>query len=65
MGELLSYNEAVGSSSSTRQLGLGNRTPFEIVTVPTEVVLWRFTSATTQTKCLNVSAGARQCLARF
>ncbi|KAF8352341.1 regulator of chromosome condensation 1/beta-lactamase-inhibitor protein II [Amanita rubescens] len=39
------------------QLGLGNVTPLESVTVPTEVILWKFTSPTTKTKCLNVSAG--------
>ncbi|KAF8626336.1 hypothetical protein AX15_004995 [Amanita polypyramis BW_CC] len=39
------------------QLGLGKEIPFETVTVPTEVILWRFTPATMQTKCLDVSAG--------
>jgi hypothetical protein len=58
MGAFLSFSSAIQRLTPTRQLGLGNVTPLESVTVPTEVILWRFTSPTSKTKCLNVSAGS-------
>ncbi|KAF9533459.1 regulator of chromosome condensation 1/beta-lactamase-inhibitor protein II [Crepidotus variabilis] len=39
------------------QLGLGSNVALDTITVPTEVVLWRFVSNSTETKCLDVVAG--------
>ncbi|KAI0807193.1 RCC1/BLIP-II [Fomes fomentarius] len=39
------------------QIGLGANVTLDTITVPTEVILWRLTSATTKTKCLDIFAG--------
>ncbi|KAJ3504015.1 hypothetical protein NLJ89_g8163 [Agrocybe chaxingu] len=39
------------------QLGLGSDVVLDVITVPTEVVLWRLTPHTTKSTCLNVTAG--------
>ncbi|KAL1658119.1 regulator of chromosome condensation 1/beta-lactamase-inhibitor protein II [Schizophyllum commune] len=39
------------------QLGLGRTVNLDVVTVPTEVVLWAATPQRTRTKCLDVAAG--------
>ncbi|KAL1680822.1 regulator of chromosome condensation 1/beta-lactamase-inhibitor protein II [Schizophyllum commune] len=39
------------------QLGLGRSVNLDVVTVPTEVVLWAATPQRTRTKCLDVAAG--------
>ncbi|KAF8911083.1 RCC1/BLIP-II [Gymnopilus junonius] len=39
------------------QLGLGSNIILDTITIPTEVILWRFTPETTDTRCLSVSAG--------
>ena len=54
----LSIGSAIQYLTSTRQLGLGSSTPIESVTIPTEVILWKFTSRTIKTTCLDVSAGS-------
>ena len=40
-----------------RQVGLGSNVVLDTITVPTEVVLWRMIPSTTQSTCLNVTAG--------
>jgi len=40
-----------------RQIGLGNNVALDTITVPTEVILWRFTPNGTRSKCLSVKAG--------
>lgn len=58
MGYCLSIGSAIQYLTATiSQLGLGSNTPIESVTIPTEVILWKFTSRTIKTKCLDVSAG--------
>ncbi|KAF8968391.1 regulator of chromosome condensation 1/beta-lactamase-inhibitor protein II [Flammula alnicola] len=39
------------------QIGLGSNVALDTITVPTEVVLWRFTQNSTRSKCLDVTAG--------
>ncbi|KAI0670555.1 RCC1/BLIP-II [Trametes maxima] len=39
------------------QIGLGANVTLEAITVPTEVILWRSTPATTRTTCVDVFAG--------
>lgn len=39
------------------QLGLGRTINLDVVTVPTEAILWAATSQRTRTKCLDVAAG--------
>ncbi|KAI0637148.1 regulator of chromosome condensation 1/beta-lactamase-inhibitor protein II [Trametes polyzona] len=39
------------------QIGLGANVTLETITVPTEVILWRTTPGTMQTKCIDVFAG--------
>ncbi|KAL1748127.1 regulator of chromosome condensation 1/beta-lactamase-inhibitor protein II [Schizophyllum fasciatum] len=39
------------------QLGLGRTVNLDVVTVPTEVILWAATPQRTRTKCLDVAAG--------
>ncbi|PPQ76625.1 hypothetical protein CVT26_012732 [Gymnopilus dilepis] len=39
------------------QLGLGSNIVLETITIPTEVILWRFTPETTDTKCTGIFAG--------
>lgn len=40
-----------------RQIGLGNNVALDTITVPTEIILWRFTPKGTHSKCLSVKAG--------
>ena len=40
-----------------RQLGLGSNISLDAITVPTEVVLWRFVPGNTESRCLDISAG--------
>lgn len=61
MRHCLSFGSVIRHLTLTRQLGLGSNTPMESVTIPTEVILWKFTSPTVKTKCLDVSAGPWQC----
>ncbi|KAJ7489887.1 regulator of chromosome condensation 1/beta-lactamase-inhibitor protein II [Mycena galericulata] len=39
------------------QLGLGTKFPSDVITIPTEVVLWPTKSQESSTRCLDVSAG--------
>jgi len=39
------------------QVGLGSSVSLDTITVPTEVILWRFVRNNVQSKCLNVVAG--------
>ncbi|KAI0747945.1 RCC1/BLIP-II [Daedaleopsis nitida] len=39
------------------QIGLGANVTLDTISVPTEVILWRSTPATTKTKCLDIFAG--------
>jgi hypothetical protein len=39
------------------QLGLGSNVPLDTIVLPTEVVLWRFVPNSTESKCLDISAG--------
>ncbi|KAF4608721.1 hypothetical protein EYR40_001068 [Pleurotus pulmonarius] len=39
------------------QIGLGNNYKLDTVVIPTEVVLWQYTSNKTTSQCLNVTAG--------
>ncbi|KAF9500374.1 RCC1/BLIP-II [Pleurotus eryngii] len=39
------------------QIGLGNNYKLDTVIIPTEVVLWQYTSNKTTSQCLNVTAG--------
>lgn len=40
-----------------RQIGLGGNVTLDVITVPTEVILWRNTPAAMRTTCLDVYAG--------
>lgn len=42
---------------SCSQIGLGANVALDTITVPTEVVLWRFVPTNIRSKCLDVSAG--------
>lgn len=39
------------------QIGLGANVTLETITVPTEVILWRSTSGTVKSKCVDIFAG--------
>lgn len=55
-GESFDRNIEILSNNPTRQIGLGSNVTLRVITVPTEVVLWRMVPQKTQSRCLNVTA---------
>lgn len=55
-GESFDRNIKILSNNPTRQIGLGSNVTLRVITVPTEVVLWRMVPQKTQSRCLNVTA---------